>query len=76
MFGDGPDSCIIFKNNRLSRVVILIYEYVNTCKYLRNTTNLFTQHRFGRAILLTPLNRIERNLFSHIEACINIFPHR
>lgn len=39
MFGDGPDSCIIFKSSRLSRAnvsraVILINEYVNTCKYI------------------------------------------
>lgn len=50
MFGDGLESWIIFKSSRLSRVVILTNEYVNICKYFCNTTNLFMQHRFDRAI--------------------------
>lgn len=49
MFGDGLYSWIIFKSTRLSRVVILTNEYVNICKYFRNT-NLFMQHRFDCAI--------------------------
>lgn len=71
MFGDGPDSCITF-NDIVSRAVILINEYVNTCKYLRNTAKfVWAAFRFGRAILL---NRVERNLFNRqISKHVSIF---